>query len=125
MLVQVLHDSHTNGGEKLNTYLEETLATALERFGDRITRVEVSLADQNGAKGGDSDKRCTLEARLAGLAPVVVRNDAGTMDEAIDGAVDKLVQTLEKTVAKQGDHKGRPSMGGKELGNNQALNPND
>jgi hypothetical protein len=41
-----------------------------------------------------------------------VRNDAGTIDEAIDGAVDKLVKTLERTVGKQGDHKGRPSMGG-------------
>jgi ribosomal subunit interface protein len=115
MLVQVVHDNHTNGGEKLNNYLQETLDSALQRFGQRVTRVEVSLADQNADKGGDKDKRCTLEARLAGLAPVVVRNDAETMDEAIDGAVDKLVKTLDRMVDKQTDHKGRPSMGGEPL----------
>jgi ribosome-associated translation inhibitor RaiA len=114
MLVQVVHDSHTNGGAKVNTYLEETLAAALERFGNRVTRVEVSLTDQNGAKGGDTDKRCTLEARLAGMQPIAVHNDAGNIDDAIDGAVDKLVQLLDKTVARQSDHKGRPSMGGAE-----------
>jgi ribosomal subunit interface protein len=112
MLVQVIHDNHITGGEKLNTYLEETLTEALARFGNRITRVEVSLADQNGDKGGDADKRCTMEARLAGLQPISVRNDAGDMDDAIDGAIDKLIKTLDRTLSRQTDHKGRTPMGG-------------
>ena len=35
-------------------------------------RVEVHLSDENGKKQGEADKRCKLEARLSGLAPVGV-----------------------------------------------------
>ena len=41
-------------------------ARKLERFEQRITHVEVHVADVNGAKGGDGDKRVSLEARVNG-----------------------------------------------------------
>jgi ribosome-associated translation inhibitor RaiA len=112
MLVQVITDNHVDGSDGLQQFVETTVQAALSRFGDRVTRVVVSFADQNSDKGGDNDKRCTLEARLAGLSPVVVKSDAGTMEDAIDGAVDKLVQTLDRAVEKTSGTKGRTPMGG-------------
>jgi hypothetical protein len=83
----------------------------LSRFGDRLTRVEVHLSDVNGPKGGP-DTRCALEARPASRQPVAVTNDAGTADEAVKGAVEKMSRLLESTFGRADDVKGGPSASG-------------
>jgi ribosome-associated translation inhibitor RaiA len=65
--------------------------------------VEVHLSDINRHKGGDDDKRCLMEARLAGLQPITVKHHAGTIQEAIDGAADKLKKTVESTLGRLSD----------------------
>jgi ribosome-associated translation inhibitor RaiA len=70
---------------------------------DRITRVEVHLSDQNGDKSGQDDKRCMLEARLEGRQPTVVTHHAASLDEAVDGAADKLKRFLESTLERLED----------------------
>ena len=73
MQIQVQTDNHTAGGVGLTRQVEAVVEGALERFGDRITRVEVHFTDENGSqKSSDSDKRCVMEARLAGLQPITV-----------------------------------------------------
>jgi hypothetical protein len=84
------------------------------RFADQITRVEVHLSDENSQKGGDEDKRCLLEARLAGLQPMAVSHQAATLPQAIDGAATKLAKALESTLGRLGSQKGRPSSGGNQ-----------
>jgi ribosome-associated translation inhibitor RaiA len=54
----------------------------------------------NGSKHGERDKRCTLEARVGGMSPVVVHHQADTLREAIDGAADKLERALEHTIGR-------------------------
>jgi ribosomal subunit interface protein len=112
MLFQLNTDNHIAGREALATRVETDLRAALERFAHQVTRVEVHLGDDNGRKKGDNDKRCAVEARLAGLQPITVNHNAHTLDEAIDGAVDKLVKVLEKTTDKLSDRKGNTSFGG-------------
>lgn len=113
MQVQVNTDNHVKGGSQLTLEVEAAVDAALGRFGDRITRVEVHLGDENSSsKAGDNDKRCAMEARLAGLQPITVTHHAASITQAIDGAADKLEKTLSRTVDRMNDTKGRTSYGG-------------
>ena len=101
MLIQFNTDNHIPGSEGLREPLEATIAQSLDRFSDRITRVEVHLNDENSQKGGGNDKRCLLEARLEGLQPVAVTNFADTHQEAVKGAVTKLKAALNTVIGKE------------------------
>lgn len=91
------------------------LEHTLDRFSDRVTRIEVHLSDTNsGAKGGSDDIRCVLEARLAGMNPISVRNRAATPEQAVAGAADKLEKVLQRNLDRLSRTKGRTSYGGAE-----------
>lgn len=113
MLVQVHTDNHVHGSEGLAGFVQTQIEGSLQRFGEQVIRVEAFLADENsGEKKGDNDKRCTIEARLAGLQPVAVHHRGATLEQAIDGAIEKLETTLDHTIDKLGHKKGRTSFGG-------------
>jgi len=97
MQVLVNSDRHITSSESVSERVESIVLDAIERYADRITRVEAHLSDVNGPKHGDRDKRCMLEAHIAGAAPVAVTNQAPTLLEAIEGASDKLERALEHT----------------------------
>jgi ribosome-associated translation inhibitor RaiA len=100
MQIQLNTDNHLVGSEDLALQVDGQLRHALQRFSERITRVEVHLNDVNsGEKSGD-DKRCMLEARLRGLNPMSVTHEAASIDLAVNGATDKLVRALDKVVGK-------------------------
>ncbi|HVF17243.1 MAG TPA: HPF/RaiA family ribosome-associated protein [Steroidobacteraceae bacterium] len=103
MQIQINHDNHVRLGEDVEQRLAGTVRDFLDRFGDRITRVEVYMSDVNGQKGGD-DKRCLLEARLANLAPIAVSDNADSYQLAFEGALDKLEHALNHTVGKLETH---------------------
>jgi len=68
--------------------------------------VEVHLSDVNSDKGGQNDKRCMMEARLEGRQPTAVTHQATTLDQAIDGATDKLKRSIERTLDRESTLKG-------------------
>lgn len=100
MQIQVNTDSNIEGREKLSAHIEGVVESTLERYSDRITRVEVHLSDQNGDKSGLDDKRCVLEARLEGRHPIAVTHQASTVDHAIEGAADKMQRALESALGR-------------------------
>jgi hypothetical protein len=110
MLIQINTDNHIAGSPELAARIEPAIASALDRFSERITRVEVHLKDDNSNKGG-YDKECTLEARLAGLAPIAVTGLAPTVEIALDGALDKLLRAIEHT-ASRSEAASRRGIGG-------------
>jgi len=113
MQIQVNTDNNIKGSEELTRHVEAVVEGALGRFGDRITRVEVHLSDESSsAKSRDNDNRCVMEARLGGLQPITVTHDAASVEQAFDGAADKLEKTLERTLGRLHDSKGRTSAGG-------------
>jgi hypothetical protein len=113
MQVLLKTDNHIRGSAELARRVDETVTDSLRRFEPQVTRVEVHLADLNSAaKETDNDKRCVMEARLAGLKPITVSHDAATIDQAVERAADTLVQTLERTLGKIGNKKGRTPYGG-------------
>lgn len=106
MQIQLNTDRNIEGHEALTTRVSEEVESALKRFSDRITRVEVHLSDENSdKKGGNDDMRCVMEARLEGRQPVAVTHHAATLDQAIDGAADKLASLIESTLGRLRDQK--------------------
>jgi hypothetical protein len=110
MQIQLNTDKNVQGDDALGTWVEHELRERLGRFGDVITRIEVHLSDINGARGGAQDKRCKLEARLAGRQPVAVSHDAGKVADALFGAADKLQRMMDTTLGRTRDAAGRVSV---------------
>ncbi|MBK7885537.1 MAG: HPF/RaiA family ribosome-associated protein [Chitinophagaceae bacterium] len=104
MLIQINTDNHIEGSENLIAHFTEALQNTLKRFNEYITRLEVHLGDENGAKKGDDDKRCMLEARLKGMSPVAVTHHASTLHLAVKGAADKLITVLGNTLDQKRNH---------------------
>lgn len=111
MQIQVKTDNHIEGSDDLIGRVEDVVTASMDRFGDLITRVEVHLNDVNAQKHG-VDKRCMMEARVSGRESVAVTHLAESLDDAIHGAADKLEKTLDRTVEKFSEKKGRTSFGG-------------
>lgn len=94
-------DPHVDGGHGMAEHLEAVVKDALGRFADQITRVEAHLSDANShAKATPDEIHCTLEARLVGREPVVVKDHAGNAHQAIHGAVVKLKRAVTTVLEK-------------------------
>jgi hypothetical protein len=74
--------------------VEGVIAGTLERFGEHLFGVEVWLKDLNSDTPGGRDKVCSLEARMAGAAPVSVEHGAATLAEAIHEAATQLERLI-------------------------------
>ena len=103
MQVLVNSDHTIVGGASMAGRIRSDIELALQRVSDRITRVEVHLSDENGAKGGRDDKRCMLEARLEGRQPIAVTSHAATIDIAVHDAAMKLMRVIDSTEGRAED----------------------
>lgn len=108
MQIQVSTDHNIHGGEKLATYVTTELTSSLSRFDRWLTRVEVHFSEE--AVGRVDDKRCVIEARPAGAQPVAVTHHAGSVDDAYNGAAQKLHKVLDSKYSRAHDHKGGESI---------------
>jgi ribosomal subunit interface protein len=104
MHIQFNTDNHINGSQAMKVPLEEMIEKSLERFGERITRVEVHLNDTNSHKSGINDKECTMEVRLKGMSPVAVRSQADNNHSAVRAAIDKAKHALDNVIGKISRH---------------------
>jgi hypothetical protein len=110
MQIQVHTDDHIHGGESLAQWVQEEANTRLARMREHITRLEVFLTDLDGGKSGINDKRCRLEARVAGRPPVSVTADADKMAVAFIDAVGKLLHLLDAELGRAKDRHGRDTI---------------
>lgn len=100
MQVQVNFGS-IESSSALEDHVRTELESAIGRFEQRLTRIEAHLHDDNSpAKAGSRDKRCTLEARPAGMQPVSVEDEADDIYDAVRGAASKLKRALAKRLQK-------------------------
>jgi ribosome-associated translation inhibitor RaiA len=106
MKIQINTDKNIEADDDLAEQVRVMVGETLERFSERITRVEVYLSDENsGSKFGTHDMRCVLEVRLAGRSPTAVTHDAATWEQAVEGAAEKLMRSLESTLGRLDDHR--------------------
>jgi len=103
MQIQINTDRNIEGHEGLRTHISEVVETALGRFSNQITRIEVHLRDENSDKGGSHDKRCLMEARLESRPPVAVSDRASTVGEAVHGAAEKMNRLIESSLGRVRD----------------------
>lgn len=102
MQVQVNTDRNIEGDEEFIREIEGTVTGSLQRFAERITRIEIHLSDVNAEKGG-RDIRCVMEARVAGFDPLAVDALAADVQGAVRGATGKLKRALDTQLGKQKD----------------------
>ncbi len=95
MQIQFNTGKNVTRSEDLIASSSSLITEDLSRFSHQITRVEVHLSDEDGNKDGLNDKRCMIEARLAGMKPIAVTDHANTHEQAIFGAIGKLKTSLE------------------------------
>ncbi len=105
MIIQINTDKNIKGSESLSSKLTNLISGELDRFSNQITRVEVHLSDENSHKSGVNDKRCVLEARLEKRKPIAVTSQADTVELAVDGAIEKLKNSLSTIIGRLRDHK--------------------
>jgi len=104
VIVQVHTDSNIQSSPDLTSEVEALVASAVGRFGDRVSRVQVHLGDENSSrKEGSNDKRCMMEVKLDGRPPIAVVEQAATLDQAMTGAADKLQRSIESMLGRLND----------------------
>ena len=106
MNIEIRTDKNIQNSERLITYIRAELNQEFQRHSERITHFSVHLSDENGDKGGDDDIKCMIEARLAGVKPVVVNNRGHNVDTAVHGAIDRLKRSLEHAIEKKDNPRG-------------------
>lgn len=101
MQIQVHSDNHIDGSARLADWVSASVTSKVARYDDNLTRVVVHLNDENAHKAGANDKRCQIEARPKGQAPVSVTHKADSLETALDGALEKLEHALEHQMGKR------------------------
>ena len=103
MQVQFNSGHHIEGTADVAARIEAQLRDRLERFVDRLSRLEIHVRDENGSKSHGEDKSCMIEARIEGDKPISVTAHADTVDAAASQAGSKLAKMLERHFSKLGD----------------------
>jgi ribosome-associated translation inhibitor RaiA len=105
MQIQINTDNHVYGREKLADYVRNIVESAVSRFSEHITRIEVHLGDEQGNKLRPEDKRCMMEVRVGSRHPIAVTHHASTLNRAVDGAAGKLRRSIEHDLHRLRDHR--------------------
>jgi len=101
MQIQLNTDTHVQGDDSMAQWVEREIKDRLGRFSEQITRIEVHLRDTSAAHATAHDKRCVIEARMAGRSPLAVTHDAEKVADALHGAAEKLARTLDTTLGRE------------------------
>jgi ribosome-associated translation inhibitor RaiA len=104
MKIQLNTDKTIQGHESLEARVNAMVEHAIGRFYPHLTRLEVHLSDSNATKGGVTDKRCAIEARMEHERPLGVSHEDANVEMAIRGACDKLKTRLEGVLERQRGH---------------------
>jgi ribosome-associated translation inhibitor RaiA len=110
MQVQFNSDNSVMGTENVAERIEAKVREKLGRFEDRLTRLEIHVADEHRHTHGHDDKACTIEARPRGGKPIGVTEHASTVDDAARKAANTLAQRLTRHFGKseKNRHEARP-----------------
>jgi len=101
MQIRVDVDDHIDGSEELMVRVEGVVEGSLDRFQDRVARVEVHLSQLAHPPAGERDMCCRMEAHSAGLKPITVSHEAVTLTEAIHAASAKLERAVHLALGRQ------------------------
>jgi hypothetical protein len=72
----------------------------LGKFASSIERVSVRLKDVNGPRGG-VDQLCRIKVVLSGLPSIVLQSQAGSLRDAINGALTGAERAVRRRVQRR------------------------
>lgn len=114
MQIQVHTDHNIERREGLVDRVRDVVEDALSGVSDRLTHVDVHLSDQNSSqKDGNDAIRCLIEASIEGHQPLAVTHQATTLNQAVDGATEKLTHLINHTLGRlkhQASHRTDPPL---------------
>jgi ribosome-associated translation inhibitor RaiA len=103
MNIQINTGHNIEGNEALISKFSDIIESSLSRVSNHITTVEVHLKDEDGNKDGKNDKRCMIEVHIEGRKPIAVSGNADTLNQALDGAIDKLLRMVDGIIGRELD----------------------
>jgi putative sigma-54 modulation protein len=86
-------------------HVRKRLDFLLGRGFRRLRRVDVTMSDLNGPRGG-VDKRCRIKVSIDGLRPVVVEDIQSDLYTAIDRAAGRASRTVLRRIALDSSRRG-------------------
>lgn len=88
--------------KSLKQYVEEKLTAALSGYAKHrhFKRAVIRLSDINGPRGGE-DKQCHIQVMLAGVPDVIIKSTQQDMYAAIDGATQRVGNTVVRRLGRQ------------------------
>lgn len=102
MKITVNSDSSIAMNASLAKRIMGEAAEVLDRFSDRLTRVEIHLTDVDGGKTGKVDKRCLVEVRATRIQPLVASAHGKELPAAVREAMGKILRALNSALGKRG-----------------------
>ena len=114
MLIQVSSKGFEASVE-LRDHAEVRIMTALEKFADRVARVNVFLSDENGPKHG-RDKTIRLVIDIERLPLIVVEDRGESWHAILYQAADRAVHAVTRQIDRIRSRADRTSMAGDEGG---------
>lgn len=106
MRFQFSSDNHTSGDTRVAERIEEVVRARLHRIEDRLTRIEVHVGDVNGPRDRGDDKRCVVEVRPTGMAPISATDQGPSIEAAANGAADKVLAAFDRQIGRRTTRKG-------------------
>ena len=100
MIILINTDKNLRENEAERTDLKLLIRQEMKPFIAHISRIEVHLSDENGAKSGFDDKRCMMEVRIEGRLPMAVTAHAETEDLAVSAALENLKELFVDSMRK-------------------------
>lgn len=98
MLLKIhTHDFSLTGA--LKSHVDSKIRLALGRYTERIQRVDITLTDINGPRGGE-DMRCQLVIKPEGMASFVVQETAEDLYSAISIAAHRAKRSMERQMCR-------------------------
>ena len=88
---------HMDVTTSLADYVKHRIELCLDRFEERIQRVEVRLGDISGPHGPGT-KRCHIEVHLMHRESVIVEQDHHDVYTAVDKAATRLKRTVRRQI---------------------------
>lgn len=104
MTIQFNTDKTVKWDERHDGHFNALIAEGLKRYSSHISRIEVHISDENGAKEGINDIRCLMEARLEGRQPIAITATANSEELAITDALGKLNASLKTTIGRMTEY---------------------
>jgi len=85
--------------DALREHTERRLRVAFGSTIDRVRRIQVRLADDNGPRGG-IDKRCALRISEGGRPPMLIDHHEADLYVAIDRAADRAGRSFARRLGR-------------------------